>query len=135
LLAFDYRGLVNVEFKRDTRDGTLRLVEINPRTVGWNQLAVSAGIDFPWINYQYLSGDVQPVPATDFRQGVKYVNEYLEIRAFLAGRRAGDETLRSWVASLVGTRSFAVASLRDPLPFIFQAKEYLAGLRRSSLPA
>ena len=50
--AFDVRGFVGVEFKRDERSGTYYLIEINPRTVSGNQLAISAGVDFPWIGYR-----------------------------------------------------------------------------------
>ncbi len=127
LRAFEYRGVVNVEFKRDARDGIFRLIEINPRTAGFNQLAVSAGVDFPWISYQYLTGD-GPAPVTEFRDGVRYVDEARDIQAFLAGRRSGDLTFWSWVSSLVGIQAWAVASLRDPSPLIFQAKQRLTAV-------
>ncbi len=55
LAAFGWRGLVGVEWKRDERDRGFRLVEINPRTVIGNQLAISAGVDLPWIAYCELS--------------------------------------------------------------------------------
>jgi len=129
LLAFGYRGLVNVEFKRDARDGVYRLIEINPRSVNFNQLAVSAGIDFPWIAYQYLVGDTRPAPATEYRDGVRYVHEDLDVRAFLAGRRSGELTWRSWTTSILGTRAWAIASFGDPLPFIHQTEQHLVGLR------
>ena len=47
LRALNYSGFVGVEFKFDARDSTYRLIEINARTVSGNQLAISAGIDFP----------------------------------------------------------------------------------------
>ena len=81
LRAFDYRGYVGVEFKLDAATGTHYLMEINPRTVSGNQMAISAGVDFPWIGYRYLTGaegGAGPPPA--FRPGVKFVNEELELR-------------------------------------------------------
>ena len=55
LRSFGYRGMANIEFKFDARDGSYRLIEINPRSSGALQLAVSAGIDFPFLVYDYLA--------------------------------------------------------------------------------
>ena len=56
LRAFDYRGFVGVEFKLDATSGSYHLMEINSRTGSGNQMAISAGVDFPWIGYRYLTG-------------------------------------------------------------------------------
>ncbi len=116
LRAFDYRGFVGVEFKLDSRDGTYRLMEINPRTVSGNQLGISAGIDFPWIGYQYLTG-TEP-EAVPFRPNVKYVNEEWDIQSFLALRRSGDITLGRWLDSLRGAQAKAIWAWDDPIPLV-----------------
>jgi D-aspartate ligase len=121
LRSFGYRGLVNIEFKLDARDGTYRLIEINPRSSNANQLAVSAGVDFPFLVYQYLTRpEDRDAPADGFRPGVKWVYEDLDLQAFLALRKTGDLTFWRWVQSLRGTRSWAVASPHDPAPFLSQ---------------
>jgi predicted ATP-grasp superfamily ATP-dependent carboligase len=116
LRAFGYRGFVGVEFKRDSRDGSYRLMEINPRTVSGNELAIRAGVDFPWIGYQYLTG-VPPEPAA-FRRGIRYVNEEWDVQAYLALRRAGVLSLGGWLASLRGVQAKAFAAWDDPLPLL-----------------
>ncbi len=126
LRAFRYRGLVSVEFKRDARDNTYQLMEINPRTVLGNPLAISAGVDFPWIVYRYLTRpDEREAPTQGFQVGVKHVNEELDLRAFLALRNDGDLTLWQWIRELAGTRSWAVASIRDPQPFLQLVRTHL----------
>jgi predicted ATP-grasp superfamily ATP-dependent carboligase len=47
--AIGWHGVAMVEFKRDSRDGQPRLMEINARFWGSLQLAVDAGVDFPNI--------------------------------------------------------------------------------------
>ena len=47
LSRLDWRGVAMVEFKRDDRDGTLRLMEINGRLWGSLQLAIDADVNFP----------------------------------------------------------------------------------------
>ncbi|UCF19798.1 MAG: ATP-grasp domain-containing protein [Gemmatimonadota bacterium] len=118
LEAFDYRGFVGVEFKYDARDGSYKLMEINPRTVSGNQLAISSGVDFPWLGYLYLTGGAAEMPAVSFQPGVKYVNEEWDLKAFLALHKTGDLTLRDWVRSLAGARARAIWALDDPLPLL-----------------
>lgn len=45
----NWYGPVNVEFKRDERDGILKLLEINPRYWGYSYLSTAAGINFPYL--------------------------------------------------------------------------------------
>ncbi|MFL5981686.1 MAG: hypothetical protein ACJ74R_08265 [Gaiellaceae bacterium] len=61
LRAFDFHGLSQVEFKRDARDGSFRLMEINPRLWQWHGLATACGVDLPRIAYADLVGEPPPV--------------------------------------------------------------------------
>ena len=62
LRRFGYFGLSQVEFKRDTRDGNFKLMEINPRLWQWHGLAAACGIDLPRLAYADLVGET-PSPA------------------------------------------------------------------------
>jgi predicted ATP-grasp superfamily ATP-dependent carboligase len=119
LQAFNYQGFVGIEFKFDARDGTYRLMEINPRTVSGNQLCISAGVDFPAIGYQYLTGcDLGLHPAPPFQRGVRYVNEEWDLKAYLALRKSGELTLGSWLQSIRGAKAKALWASDDPLPIL-----------------
>jgi predicted ATP-grasp superfamily ATP-dependent carboligase len=119
LRAYDYVGFVGVEFKYNAADGIYRLMEINPRTVSGNQLAISAGIDFPWIGYEYLlAGNSSCLRPATFRRNVKYVNEEWDLKAYLALRRAGNLTLREWLRSVWGASARAIGAWDDPLPLL-----------------
>lgn len=55
-------GISQVEFKRDPRDGTFKLIEVNPRLWEWHGLAAACGVDLPLIAYRDVTGDrVEPV--------------------------------------------------------------------------
>ena len=60
LRAFGYRGISQVEFKRDARDGRYKLMEINARLWQWHGLAGACGVDVPLIAYRDLTGEPQP---------------------------------------------------------------------------
>lgn len=56
LAALGFHGLSQVEFKRDPRDGSFRLMEVNPRLWQWHGLAAACGVDLPRIAYWDLLG-------------------------------------------------------------------------------
>jgi predicted ATP-grasp superfamily ATP-dependent carboligase len=68
--SIGYQGLCELELKRDSRDGKIRLIEINPRYSITTDSAPHAGVDTGWLHYLDLIGmDVQPVEQNsyDFR--------------------------------------------------------------------
>jgi predicted ATP-grasp superfamily ATP-dependent carboligase len=124
--AMRYRGFVSAEFKRDPRNGELRFIEANPRTASGNQMGAAAGVDFPWLGYRSLTlGDGEAEDAPEFRRGVQYVDEILDLRAFLALRAEGKLSTAAWLRSHAATRACAVWSPTDPVPFVAQAWQLL----------
>lgn len=55
LNSVGWHGVAMVEFKVST-DGTPYLIEVNGRFWGSLQLAIDAGVDFPWLLYQLAIG-------------------------------------------------------------------------------
>jgi len=49
LRALNFYGLVEVEFKRDPRDGQYKLLDVNVRAWGFHGLGQVAGVDFPYL--------------------------------------------------------------------------------------
>jgi predicted ATP-grasp superfamily ATP-dependent carboligase len=45
--AMSWHGIAMVEFRRDSRDGQFKLIEVNPKLWGSLDLALAAGADFP----------------------------------------------------------------------------------------
>ena len=66
-----WHGVAMVEFKLDARSGVPHLMEVNGRFWGSLQLAIDAGVDFPWLLYQLAAtGSAQP-PAAPYETGVR----------------------------------------------------------------
>jgi D-aspartate ligase len=62
LREINYAGLCELELKRDSRDGQLKLIEANPRYSVTSDATPPAGVDIGWLHYLDLIGyDVQPV--------------------------------------------------------------------------
>ena len=70
LTALDYRGIAAAEFKRDPRDGRLKVIEINARPSLWFALATGAGQHLTLAAYHDLAGTGQSLPESAQTDGV-----------------------------------------------------------------
>ena len=123
------RGNANVEFKRDPRDGQLKLIECNHRFTASNEVVRFSGIDLGLLSYNRVLGRLGP-PVDSYREGVYLWHAVEDVRAFLALRRAGELTLPRWLASLLHRQHFPVASVRDPRPSAVRALQLLRRAER-----
>ena len=110
-----YRGVASVEFKRDPRDGKLKLIEINCRAASGTQMAIDAGVDLPWLVYRDLVGDPLP-PVSAFRAGCKFINLSWDAQRFWESGERNPVGFARWAWSVLRADSHAALSLRDPGP-------------------
>jgi D-aspartate ligase len=57
LRALGFHGIAQVEWKRDARDGVLKLIEVNPRLWQWHGLTGACGVDVTLAAYWDLLGN------------------------------------------------------------------------------
>jgi predicted ATP-grasp superfamily ATP-dependent carboligase len=114
LAAMRFTGIVEVEFKRDARDGRPKLLDINARAWGWHTLCARAGVDFPWLQWEQLHGRA-PAPAR-VRSGVRWVRMSTDLPVALTEIRAGRMRARDWLASLRPPLATAIHAFDDPVP-------------------
>jgi D-aspartate ligase len=133
LAEMGYSGVVEVEFKRDPRDGSCRLLDINPRAWGWHSLCARAGVDFPYL--LWLQAHREQLPATQARPGVRWVRMVTDLCAVAQELRMGRLSLKEYARSLAGPLEFAILAPDDRLPSLLQGVLIVAlrckrGLRR-----
>jgi predicted ATP-grasp superfamily ATP-dependent carboligase len=117
LRSIGYRGLVDIDFRRDPRDGLYKVLDVNPRLGGAFRLFVDgAGLDVVRAMYLDLTG--RPVPACGRNDGRKWLVESGEVIALRRYRRERGLTIAGWVRSLRGLQEAATFSASDPLPFL-----------------
>ena len=112
----DYRGIFNVEFKFDERDGQFKIIEVNPRPFWLIGHIAKAGLDLPWMSYLDAQELPIPVPASYRigRYGLYEIPDATAIaRAWSHLRRPAGPVLEPW---LRGDR--ALFWWRDPLPAV-----------------
>jgi D-aspartate ligase len=140
-----YRGILDIGYRYDARDGLYKVLDVNPRIGATFRLFVGAnGMDVARALYLDLTG--QPVVHSPAKEGRKWIVEDLDLASSCRYYREGGLTISQWVKSLRGVDEAAFLSLRDPLPTLFMlmngSKELVSrayqslkpGAKRSLIP-
>lgn len=118
LVSMDYYGLVEVEFKRDARDGRPKLLDVNARTWGYHTLGPAAGVDFPDLLFRDLAGE--DLPRSQARPGVRWIRLETDVPNAVRDMWRGRLRPAAYLRTLRGIDTEAVFSLRDPLPALME---------------
>jgi predicted ATP-grasp superfamily ATP-dependent carboligase len=114
LRELGYTGLIEIEYKRDPRDGAPKLLDMNPRVWGWQSLCPRAGVDFSWLLWLLASG--AEIPPSEARRGVGWLRLATDTPTAVKEvirRRLG---VREYLRSLRRPREAAIFAWDDPLP-------------------
>lgn len=117
-----FRGPGVIEFKRDPRDGQLKIIEVNARFTAAQELATRAGVPIDLVEYCHLTG--QPLPETrGYREGLRYWYPLRDTLSCLSLIYRGELTLVRWIASLLPARIVSpLHSMADMAPSLFAAR-------------
>jgi predicted ATP-grasp superfamily ATP-dependent carboligase len=109
-----HHGLVEIEFKRDPRDGALKLLDVNPRCWSWFGLAAAAGVDLGAMLWD--TANDRPVVAVTAKPGAAWM--YLIRDMVAAGTLAARGQLGAgdYLRSFGRVKSWATFTGDDPLP-------------------
>jgi predicted ATP-grasp superfamily ATP-dependent carboligase len=139
---YQWTGVAMVEFKWDSRLGQPKLMEINGRFWGSLQLAVTAGVDFPFLLYSYAMGEQLPLQK-DYKSGIRSRwelgdldhllirfrrrNDALQLPPDAPGRR---QLLKEFIWDFFRPSVHReIFRLDDPKPFVAELRQYFRNLR------
>jgi predicted ATP-grasp superfamily ATP-dependent carboligase len=129
LRGVNYVGIGSIEFKRDTRDGKLKMIELNSRLWWQNSLAEKCGLNFPYTMYCNLIGE-EVEEKSSFRNGVKWVSMSSDYASFKEYRGRGELTTARWLQSLQGERVYEIFAWDDVSPYLHITKYGLGPLEK-----
>ena len=137
----EWHGVAMIEFKWDDDENRPKLIEVNGRFWGSLNLAIRAGVDFPYLLYLLALGQKVEGPA-EYRIGLKSRWELgdldhllIRLKSALDHPSLSGTQVRKRDAILVFLTDFFRPSVihevfvsGDPRPFLFEAKEYVKNL-------
>jgi D-aspartate ligase len=104
-------GVAKVDFKR-APDGSLYLLEVNPRFSLWHCLGAVAGVNLPALVYADLVGLPRASNLTA-RPGVTWAKLWMDMRA----ARDTGIPLKTWVPWALKCNAKSTITWNDPMPF------------------
>lgn len=114
------KGLLNIQFKKDSKTNKYMLMEIHIRNSLWSLLGGKAGANLGEQYYKYLTSKFHDQRIITARPDVKYINLSHDILAALEYYREDKITLYQWMKSLQGESVFALSSITDPMPAFYK---------------
>jgi predicted ATP-grasp superfamily ATP-dependent carboligase len=115
--AIGYRGILDIGYRYDRRDGQYKVLDVNPRIGCTFRLFTGAdGTDVVRALYLDITG--QSVPPLVPAEGRKWMVEDFDLFSALHSRRTGCLGMKAWIDSLRGVQETACFSWDDPLPFL-----------------
>jgi predicted ATP-grasp superfamily ATP-dependent carboligase len=114
--AIGYRGILDIGYRHDTRDGLYKVLDVNPRIGATFRLFVASnGMDVARALYLDMTGQSVPYDvAPDGRKWFVEDKDLLSCRHYLRDRKL---TVREWMASYRGVKELGYFSFGDPRPF------------------
>ncbi len=122
--ALNYRGMAEIEYKRDVVTGEYKLIEINTRHWDWHQLAHLSGVNLTRVAYSDLTGHRLDA-GTHKQGGGKWVAEDALLLYSASGLFRGKLKLRTLFGHLAGPKMFGIFSWNDPMPFLHHSFGYM----------
>ena len=99
LRGIGYQGICELELKRDSRDGVVKLIEANPRYSVTSDAATYAGVELGWLHYLDLIGE-KATPVSPSPKAFRHIVLARDFGCVKQYRRAGlltwPELLRSY---------------------------------------
>lgn len=128
--AVGYRGIVDIDYRLDCRDGQYKLLDVNPRIgASFRLFTAIDGTDV--LRAMYFDLACQADVSATQPNGRRWIVEPQDLRSSVTYVKRGDLTIRAWARSLFRVEEAAWWSSRDPLPFVVMSWRLLvAGLRK-----
>lgn len=116
--SVNYRGLGYMEMKCDERTGKHYILEPNVgRPTGRSSIAEAGGVELVYTMYCDSIGWELPAKREQRYEGVKWICVRRDCQAALYWWRKGELTLKEYLRSIRGRKTYALFSWSDPRPF------------------
>ena len=126
LAKVGYRGVVDIGYRKDPRDGTYKVLDINPRVGQAFRIFVAhSGMDVVRAMYLDLTNQTVTEPVEPI-EGRRWIIEDSDIFSALDNKEEGLLTFGEWVRSFRRVEESAWFDLRDPLPFLVILGRFMA---------
>ena len=110
-----FTGLANIEFKRDSRDGQLKVIECNPRFTAAQELLVESGLDTAILTYCRITKQHCPITG-EYRDNTRLIEPIRDYFSYRQLKAMKEITFSQWLSSILHKSVISYFRWYDPLP-------------------
>lgn len=112
-----YRGILDIGYRYDARDGQFKVLDVNPRIgASFRLFTATNGMDVARALYLDLTG--QEVPVSVAEPGRTWLVEDSDLVSFYRYLQEGTLSVNAWLTSLRGVKETAYLAKDDLLPLV-----------------
>ncbi len=130
--AIGLEGFACTEWRRDVRDGTWKLIEINGRHNLSSALAPRCGVDFPWIEYRHRVAGVLESGDHPYEQGRYWTDLLRDLGSRSRAKGVEKVSVTGLLSPYLSRHVGAHWAWDDPLPGLARAYDAVRHGRRSA---
>ena len=128
--AVGYRGILDIGYRLDPRDGKYKVLDINPRVGQAFRLFVAEN-DMDVIRSLYLDMTKQPQPQVKPREGRRWLIENYDFISSYDYFREGSMGFKDWLRGFKGVEECAWFNWSDLTPFLIMSGRFIKQLGTS----
>ncbi len=121
----NFKGIVKIDFKKNSLTNQYIILELNPRFTLWNYLGTFAGINVPVMWYNDLIGN-RVQPTMQYAAGRRWVCFRADLRALPAYLKTKEWSLWQWIRSYQAPKVYHTLAWDDPWPLAFTLPRFVA---------
>lgn len=119
------KGPFKIDFLRDSRNGDLYLLEVNPRFNLWHYVGACSGVNLPAVAYEYQVHGRDTAAVDVIRPGYRWVNVYRDYKAYKELHAMHAMGFTDWLAAVASPGNvYETFSWDDPAPFLYWVKGF-----------
>jgi len=122
--VFGYKGILDIGYRLDPRDGLYKVLDINPR-VGQAFRLFTAENDMDVVRSLYLDLTNQPAPDIEPREGRRWLIEDFDLIAAAYYFQERSLSFGDWIKSFRGVQETAWFNWHDPVPFAMMLASFI----------
>ena len=119
LEGIKFKGFAEVELKKDEISGEIYLIEVNVRTINFNEMLAKSGLNFPLIAYLEMTDEIPPNKSVTTETGYVFHYMYEDLFAIKGYLKSGQMSLSKIIKDNTFKKVHSTWSWSDPMPGIY----------------
>lgn len=119
LEGIGFKGFSEIELKRDENTGEIYLIEVNVRTINFNEMLAKCGLNFPLIAYLEMTDKIPPNKSVETETGYVFHYMYEDLFAIRGYLKSGQMSLGKIIRDNTFKKVHSTWAWDDPMPGLY----------------